>query len=102
MVGLFKHGAAGALLVLAAMLAATASQAASGERLAYGGPANQLLDNRYISVGENTRAPIGWTGFCVRYKPECDTAPSRPRDIVLTPRAWSDMTKGNNWVNDNS
>ena len=101
MVGLFKHGAAGGLLVLAAMLAATASQAAGGERLAYGGPANQLLDNRYISVGENTRAPIGWTGFCIRYKPECDTLPSLPRDIVLTPQAWSDMTKVNNWVNDN-
>lgn len=101
MVGLFKHGAAGGLLVLAAMLAATASQAASGERLAYGGPANQLLDNRYISVGEKTRAPIGWTGFCIRYKPECDTTPSLPRDIVLTPQAWSDMTKVNNWVNDN-
>ena len=99
--GLFKQGAARGLLVLATVLVATASHAASGERLAYGGPANQLLDNRYITVGEKTRAPIGWVDFCIRYKPECDTTASLPRDIVLTPRAWSDMTKVNTWVNDN-
>ena len=99
--GLFKQGAAGGLLVLAAICATTASQAATGQRLAYGGPADQALDNRYITVGEATRAPIGWIDFCVRYKPECDTQPSLPRDIVLTPQAWSDMTKVNGWVNDN-
>ena len=53
----------------------------------------------YATVGDVTRAPIGWVEFCVEYKGECDTKPSQPRDIVLTPKAWADMTKVNNWVN---
>lgn len=99
--GLFKHSAASGLLVMAAVLAATTTHAAPGERLAYGGPANQPLQSVYITVGEQTRAPIGWVDFCIRYKPECDTKPSLPRDIVLTPQAWSDMIKVNSWANDN-
>ena len=27
----------------------------------------------FISVGEATRAPIGWVEFCVEYDPECKT-----------------------------
>ena len=53
------------------------------------------------AVGDATRAPIGWVEFCVEYKGECDTKPSPPRDVVLTPKAWADMVKVNNWVNDN-
>ncbi|AXK83825.1 transglutaminase [Pseudolabrys taiwanensis] len=54
----------------------------------------------YATVGEATRAPIGWVEFCVEYKPECETRPSAPRDVVLTPKAWSDMVKVNAWVNE--
>ncbi|HEV2628775.1 MAG TPA: transglutaminase-like cysteine peptidase [Pseudolabrys sp.] len=54
----------------------------------------------YASVGDNTRAPIGWVEFCAEYKGECATRPSQPRDIVLTPKAWSDLVKVNNWVNE--
>ena len=53
----------------------------------------------YAAVGEPTRAPIGWTEFCLAYKPECDTKPSAPRDIVLSPKVWSDLVKVNDWVN---
>ena len=83
------------------VLAAAAGSAAAGERLAYGGPVNQHERAAYIAVGEPTRAPIGWVEFCIRYKPECDTKPSTPRDVVLTPKAWTDMVKVNAWVNDN-
>ena len=55
----------------------------------------------YVAVGEPTRAPIGWVEFCIEYKPECATKPSAPRDVVLTPKAWTDMVKVNDWVNDN-
>ena len=55
----------------------------------------------YAAVGATTRAPIGWVEFCVEYKTECKTRPSSPRDIVLTPKVWSDMVKVNDWVNDN-
>src|SRR5579884_3805698 len=53
----------------------------------------------YAHVGEVTRPPIGWVEFCIEYKGECDVKPSQPRDIVLTPRAWSDLVKVNDWVN---
>ncbi len=53
----------------------------------------------YISVGRSTNAPIGWVDFCIEYKPACDTRPAAPRDVVLTPKAWSDMVKVDLWVN---
>ena len=53
----------------------------------------------YISVGRDTNAPIGWIDFCIEYKPECNTRPEPARDVVLTPKAWSDMVKVDLWVN---
>ena len=55
----------------------------------------------YLSVGAATRAPIGWVEFCLEYKSECDTRPSAPRDVVLSPKAWADLVQVNNWVNAN-
>ncbi len=99
----FKQLPTGGLLVFAclAMLAATAGAAAAGERIAYGGPATSQGRAAYAPVGDVTRSPIGWVEFCIRYKPECQTRQSAPRDIVLTPKAWSDMVKVNNWANEN-
>ena len=88
----------GALLVLcAAVLLAGGGPAFAGERTAQAFPANERAV--YAAVGEPTRAPIGWTEFCLAYKPECDTKPSAPRDIVLSPKVWSDLVKVNDWVN---
>jgi predicted transglutaminase-like cysteine proteinase len=53
----------------------------------------------FISVGETTRAPIGWVEFCVEYDPECKTKPSTPRDVVLSSQAWKDLVRINRWVN---
>ncbi|MEJ2625716.1 MAG: transglutaminase-like cysteine peptidase [Pseudolabrys sp.] len=53
----------------------------------------------YISVGRDANAPIGWIDFCIEYKPECNTRPEPARDVVLTPKAWSDMVKVDLWVN---
>ena len=94
------NGSAAALVAVAALLAAPAGSAA-GER--YASYTNPAYSERaaYIAVGEVTRAPIGWVEFCVEYKPECRTHPSTPRDIVLTPKVWSDMVKVNDWANDN-
>ena len=61
--------------------------------------ANRGEHATYANVGNVTRAPIGWVEFCVEYKGECDTKPSQPRDIVMTPKAWADMVKVNDWVN---
>jgi predicted transglutaminase-like cysteine proteinase len=86
--------AAAACLVL---LAATAASA--GERYASLPPNSGFERSTYIPVGTTTRAPIGWVEFCLRYKGECDTQPSAPRDVVLSPKAWADLVKVNNWVN---
>jgi predicted transglutaminase-like cysteine proteinase len=92
----------GAMLVsvCAAVLAAPAGNtAAAVERFTYASAVHERAI--YVSVGATTRAPIGWVEFCVEYKPECRTHPSTPRDIVLTPKVWSDMVKVNDWANDN-
>jgi predicted transglutaminase-like cysteine proteinase len=99
----FKQLPTGGLLAIAclAALAAMAGGAAAGEHTAYGGPAMSSGRAAYAPVGSVTRPPIGWVEFCIRYKPECQTKPSTPRDIVLTPKAWSDMVKVNDWANEN-
>ncbi len=53
----------------------------------------------FVTVGEVTRAPIGWTEFCVEYDPECKTKPSTARDVVLSAQAWKDLQRINLWVN---
>jgi predicted transglutaminase-like cysteine proteinase len=86
-------------LAFAALTISTAGGGAA-ERVAslYAGqPGERVL---YASVGDATRAPIGWVEFCVEYKRECATKASAPRDIVLTEKTWSDLVKVNNWVND--
>jgi predicted transglutaminase-like cysteine proteinase len=54
----------------------------------------------YVSVGAGARAPIGWIEFCAEYASECDTKPVEARDVVLTSKAWKDLTRINKWVND--
>ena len=54
----------------------------------------------HVSVGDTSRPPIGWVEFCVEYKPECATKPSAPRDVVLSPKAWTDLVRVNNWANE--
>ena len=95
-----KQIATGSVLVMAAVIV-IAGSASAGERLAYGGPTNQPEPGAYIAVGQPTRAPIGWVEFCIRYKSECDTKPSQPRDVVFTQKAWTDLIKVNAWVNEN-
>ncbi len=95
----FKHlcrsGATLAVVVAAALIAvpATAAPNANLQKLPVG------LHPTYVSVGQDTRAPIGWIDFCIEYKPQCNTRPSTPRDVVLTSKAWSDMVRVNLWVN---
>ena len=54
----------------------------------------------HVSVGEPARPPIGWIEFCNEHPKECAAQPSPPRDVVLTPKAWSDLVRVNKWVND--
>jgi len=54
----------------------------------------------YASLGDNTRAPIGWVEFCTENVAECKSGGSQPRDIVMTQAAWRDLIKVNRWVNE--
>jgi len=62
------------------------------------GAANDLL---FVSTGEATRAPIGWVEFCAEHSFECKVTAAAPRDVVLSNKAWADLTRINRWVNDN-
>jgi predicted transglutaminase-like cysteine proteinase len=97
-----KQVSTGGMLGIALAAVLAAGSAGAGERLAYSALHHQLAEPLvYASVGAVTRAPIGWVEFCIRYKPECETKPAAARDVVLTPKAWSDMVKVNAWVNEN-
>jgi predicted transglutaminase-like cysteine proteinase len=64
--------------------------------------AAQMLDKlRYVSVGENSRPPIGWVQFCQDRPWECRTEPSEARDVDLTNAALRDLERVNRYVNDN-
>src|ERR1700740_1871501 len=54
----------------------------------------------YASLGEATRAPIGWVEFCADNATECRGGATQPRDIVMTQAAWRDLNKVNHWVNE--
>jgi predicted transglutaminase-like cysteine proteinase len=66
------------------------------------GPGGSAAEERplFISLGDSARPPIGWVEFCIEYKSECATRPSPARDVVLTPKAWTDLVRVNAWVND--
>ncbi|HVX77115.1 MAG TPA: transglutaminase-like cysteine peptidase [Bradyrhizobium sp.] len=55
----------------------------------------------YASIGDVTRAPIGWVEFCADNPAECPRGASQPRDIVLSQTAWRDLVRVNRWVNEN-
>jgi predicted transglutaminase-like cysteine proteinase len=54
----------------------------------------------FVSLGESSRAPIGWVEFCADQPKECVSGPSNPRDVVLTTKAWKDLARVNKWVNE--
>jgi predicted transglutaminase-like cysteine proteinase len=84
------------VIAMAALLQATSARALMQYPQV---PANE--DTNYIAVGGPALAPIGWVKFCKNHKLECNTTPSRSRDMVLTPKAWSDMVTVNKQANHN-
>jgi predicted transglutaminase-like cysteine proteinase len=104
MAGRFKQvlrAASTLVLAGAAVLAMSIGTAAAGDTTASLGGSLSLSDRPvFVTVGDVTRAPIGWVDFCIENKSECATTPSEPRDVVLTSKAWTDMIKVNAWVNE--
>jgi len=54
----------------------------------------------FVSLGEASRAPIGWVEFCADQPKECMGGSGSPRDVVLTTKAWKDLVRVNRWVNE--
>jgi len=54
----------------------------------------------YASLGDATRAPIGWTEFCSENPADCAGGATEPRDIVMTQTTWKDLNRINRWVNE--
>jgi predicted transglutaminase-like cysteine proteinase len=54
----------------------------------------------YMTTAGEARPPIGWVQFCAERPQECDVAPSEPRDVVLSTRAWKDLVRVNKRVNE--
>ena len=77
--------------------AVAAAWAAAVAAPAPGKAAERLI---YVSVGSMSRPPIGWVEFCASNAKECNTAPSAPRDVVLTSKSWRDLVRVNKWVNE--
>lgn len=90
------------LSLVAVTVTVTTGATMAGERMASLGHSAAIPQERpaYATVGETTRAPIGWIEFCVENNGECAGKPTAPRDVVLTSKAWSDLVKVNAWVND--
>lgn len=58
-------------------------------------------EDLYMQVGKTTSQPIGWTQFCVEYKPECKTKPTQALWVVLSAQSLIDLNEVNRWVNKN-
>jgi predicted transglutaminase-like cysteine proteinase len=74
--------------------------AAAGCIIAFGSAAVAGPRPLFVSIGDSSRAPIGWIEFCSDNPRECNTASSAPRDVVLTTKAWKDLARVNKWVNE--
>ena len=76
-------------LAALAVLLGMSSQAKAGD--------DRLM---YASLGEATRAPIGWVEYCAENPADCRSGATQPRDIVMSQAAWRDLNKVNHWVNE--
>ena len=80
--GMLRYG----WLAAALTMGATHAQAAS--------------EYAFLATGEQARPPIGWVQFCADHPKECDVAPTMPRDVVLSAKAWKDLVRINKHVNE--
>ncbi len=89
---IFKALNAKSGMVFIAVLAASAIDAlpavAEPERLAH------------VLLSEVTQPPPGWVEFCARQPGECPSTMTAPQNVVLSRKAWRDLVRVNNWVNE--
>ena len=73
---------------------------AAGCMIAFGTSAAANPRPLFVSIGEGSRAPIGWVEFCSDNPRECASGPSLPRDVTLSTKAWKELARINKRVND--
>jgi len=72
-----------------------------GAALTVGAPhAHAASEYAFMMTGEQARPPIGWVQFCADRPRECEVAPTMPRDVVLSTKAWKELVRINNRVNE--
>src|SRR5258708_2286153 len=49
---------------------------------------------------EVTQPPPGWVELCARQPGECPSAETAPQNPTLSRKAWRDLVRVNNWVNE--
>jgi predicted transglutaminase-like cysteine proteinase len=54
----------------------------------------------HVLVSEVTQPPPGWVEFCARQPGECPSTTTAPQDLALSRKAWRDLVRVNNWVNE--
>jgi predicted transglutaminase-like cysteine proteinase len=86
---MFNMKGRGMGLAIVAILIGVSGQAGAGDERTL-----------FASLGDTTRAPIGWIEFCSENAGECRGNASQPRDIVMSQAAWRDLLKVNRWVNE--
>src|SRR5262249_29964598 len=53
----------------------------------------------HVPVSNVTQPPIGWIEFCTREPDECAGTIMTLRELVITPRHWSDLVRVNKLIN---
>lgn len=66
---------------------------------AFAGYSHATERAQYISIGGDTRPPIGWVDFCNETPGECQGRTSDPRDVVLNKQSMRDLERVNKYVN---
>jgi predicted transglutaminase-like cysteine proteinase len=80
---------------LGTVLVATLAASTIGALPAVAGPKRLA----HALIAEVTRPPAGWVEFCARQRDECAGTTTAPRDIALSPEAWKQLVRVNEWVN---
>jgi predicted transglutaminase-like cysteine proteinase len=92
-----KGMAAGAAFALMAGSIALPSNAGAAEHSTEHMATQRMA---YVSVGQITRAPIGWIQFCNERQRECKTGVAAPLDVQYTKTSFKELEHVNRYVND--
>jgi predicted transglutaminase-like cysteine proteinase len=54
----------------------------------------------FVSLGDESRPPIGWVEFCAQNPRDCTGGTMAARDVALTAKTWSELVRINRSVNE--